>query len=43
MKARIVNRTKQLWFRVRWFTMSDRERYAYLWHVTKSNLQASLR
>jgi len=41
MKVRIVNYINQLRFRIRWLIMSDRERYAYLWQVTKSNLYAS--
>ena len=41
MKVRIVNYINQLRFRIRWLIMSDRERYTYLWHVTKSNLYAS--
>ena len=41
MKVRIVNYINQLRFRLRWLTMSDKERYAYLWRMTKSSLYAS--
>jgi len=32
----MVNSLKKLCFRIRWFTMSDKARYAYLWSLTKS-------
>jgi len=41
MCAAIVNRMKRIRFQVRWLTMSDRERYAYLWRRTRDSLQAS--
>ena len=37
MSAAVVNYMRKIWFRIRWFTMSDRERYAYLWNRTKSS------
>jgi hypothetical protein len=41
MCAAIVNRMKKIRFQVRWLTMSDRERYTYLWRRTKNSLLAS--
>jgi len=34
----IVNYIRQIWFRIRWFTMSEKERYAYLWNQTRASL-----
>jgi hypothetical protein len=31
--------TQKILFRVRWLTMSERGRYAYLWARTRENLQ----
>jgi len=35
---RIVDYVKKILFRLRWLTMSDKERYAYLWNRTLSTL-----
>jgi hypothetical protein len=31
-----VNYLRRLWFHLRWLTMSDRDRYTYLWNRTKN-------
>ena len=41
MVVRIINRIKKILFRIRWLTMSDRDRYAYLWSRTRNSLQTS--
>jgi hypothetical protein len=38
VKAAVLERVKDVLFRVRWLTMSDRQRYAYLWNRTKESL-----
>ncbi len=37
----IANRMKRFCFWMRWLTMSDRERYTYLWKRTRNSLSAS--
>ena len=37
MSAGMVHLMRRICFRVTWFTMSDREKYAYLWNRTKSS------
>jgi len=36
MSTGVVNYIRKVLFRVRWLTMSDRERYTYLWNRTRS-------
>ena len=39
MGMRIVNYViKKILLQVRWFTMSNRDRYAYLWNRTRDSL-----
>lgn len=37
MSAGIVNYIRKVLFGIRWLTMSDRERYTYLWNRTRSS------
>ncbi len=37
MSLVIVNYIKQILSQIRWLTMSDRKRYAYLWNRTKND------
>jgi len=41
MYETIANYMKKIYFRLRWFTMSDREKYIYLWKRTRDSLQVS--
>lgn len=43
MSAGKVNYIKKVLFRIKWLTMSDRERYAYLWRQTKDSLYSGYR
>jgi hypothetical protein len=36
MAAVIIDYLKRIIFRIRWYTLSDRERYSYLWNRTKN-------
>ena len=36
MNTELINYFRKIRFRLRWFIMSERERYAYLWSRTRS-------
>ena len=38
VKTTIAGYVREILFRVRWLTMSDRQKYAYLWNRTKEIL-----
>jgi hypothetical protein len=37
MSTAIIDYIKRILFRVRWYTLSDRTRYVYLWNRTKNS------
>jgi hypothetical protein len=40
MYKTIMSYANRILFRIRWITLSDRERYAYLWNRTRNSLKA---
>lgn len=41
MKSRTAIYVKKIWFRLKWLTMSDKEKYVYLLNRTRSTIYAS--
>ncbi len=37
--GKVVNRTREILFQLRWVFMSQEKRYAYLWQRTKEGIQ----
>ncbi len=35
---RIIDYINKAWFHLKWLTMSERDRYAYLWNRTRASM-----